>query len=494
MKEIPMKVLRNLLVSAAALGLAIALSRPTSAQTNLLTNGGFESVAGSTGASWSPWWIETAKPSDGSYNYDYKPSWSVELINNGAARDLIYAGNGSQRTINNWDPWTAGVKQIVSVPAGTRVKLTAVGRAWAASDDWPAPSDTSVPVTMKVGIDPNGTDYPTGGSQVVWSGGIGPHNGWQSVSVEATVGASGKVTVILYGTYRGSSRFWMATYWDEASLVATGTGTVAPTTAPGGAQPTAAPQTLPTPLPFVMPTAGPDGNIVYTVQPGDTGWGIALNAGISLDQLSALNGGININLLSVGQRLIIGQGKPSTPPTNTPAPPPTPDPNQPTSAPLEPTAATQVASINTGKLCARLYEDLNGNALREESEVTLAGGQFTLVDAGTGAPVQVYTTQAGEQEHCFENLPPAQYTLAVAPPAGFNPTTNTNYSLEIQTGFSSNIEFGAQRGSGATSGDTGGGAALTQDQRLRTALFGAAGIMLLLLAAGIAGFIVLRRR
>jgi hypothetical protein len=488
-----MKVLRAWIIALLAMGwfvswLPAASAAPSEQGTNLAVNGGFESVSGETGAGWSRWWIEEAKPADGSLNYSYQPKWNVEQVSNGAARELIYLGNGSQRVYNSWDPWTAGVKQTVTVPAGTRVRLTAVGRAWVSSQDWPAPSDTAAGVTMRAGLEPNGADYP--GGQVVWSGSSSPHNAWQSFTVDATVGASGKVTVILYGSYRGTSRFWMANFWDEVSLVSIGNGAT-PTTAPG-AQPTTPPQTLPTLAPFVMPTAGPDGNIVYVVQPGDTGWRIAANAGITLDQLSAFNGGININILSVGQRLVIGQGKPSAPPANTPAP--TIDPNAPTAAPQPTAAPTEIAAANTGKICSVLYEDVNGNALHEEGEAALAGGQFTLVDATTGAPVQVYTLQPGEAEHCFDNLAPAKYTLAVAPPTGYNPTTNTNYSLEVQPGLSSNIEFGAQRGSSASGGAGNASDGLNADQRLRTALFGAAGIMLLLLAAGIAGFLVLRRR
>ena len=49
------------------------------------------------------------------------------------------------------------------------------------------------------------------------------------------------------------------------------------------------------------------------------------------------------------------------------------------------------------------------------------------------------------------------------------------------------LTFGAQLGSSA-SGGTG------SKSNLRTALLGAAGVVFLLLAAGIAGFLVLRRR
>lgn len=477
---------------------APASAAPLPQTGNLLANGGFESAgSGSGAANWSPWWTETAKPADGSFNYAYKPQWNQESLSAGAASAFVFAGNSSQRIVNNWDPWWAGVKQVANAPAGATVRLTVYARAWVATAGWPTPSDTSAPVRIQVGLDPNGGDNQFAGG-VAWSGAIAPYDSWQAVSVQTTVSAGGKVGVFLSADYRGTSRQWLAAFFDEASLTVVSTG-AAPTNPPGGStgpQPTSPPAAPPpTAAPFVMPTAGPDGNIVYVVRPGDTGWGIAANAGLTLDQLSALNGGVNLNVLSVGQRLVIGQGAPSTPPTETPAPQPTADPNAaPTSAPggeATPTTAaanTPVAAAETGQLCATIYEDVNGNALREEAEGPVAGGNLTLIEASSGAPVQSHITQPGETQHCFENIVPGVYTLAAAPPTGYNATTSANARLEVQAGASVNIEFGAQQGSGGAVVPAG------DDQTMRTALFGAAGVMLILLAAGIAGFLVLRRR
>lgn len=491
-----MKLLRLLLAAGlAAISLAQA-GRPAAAQgTNLLVNGGFESGGGSSGvANWTPWWAETSKPSDGSFNYAYRPTWNQESLSAGAASAFIYAGNSAQRIVNNWDPWYAGVKQVVTAPAGATVRLTVYARAWAANSNWPSPSDPVMPIRVQVGLEPNGSDNQFSGT-TIWSGAIAPHDSWQAVSVQATVGAAGKVGAFLSADYRGGSRQFMAVVFDEASLTVVGTGP-APTAAPsgGGSGPTAVPAPVATAVPFVKPTPGPDGNIVYIVQAGDTAWRIAANTGLTLQQLSDLNGGLNLNFLTVGQRIVIGQGQPSVPPTATAAPTATLDPNAPTAAPqptaTSPAAAQPTAAAETGTLCAKIYEDLNGNALREEGESAVAGGSLTLIDAASGAPVQAYTTQAGEDQHCFEGIAPGVYTLAAAPPAGYNATTSANMRLEVQPSASVNIEFGAQKGSGGTPT----AAADEGDGRLRVALFGAAGIMLILLAAGIAGFLMLRRR
>ncbi|MBP7693378.1 MAG: LysM peptidoglycan-binding domain-containing protein [Anaerolineales bacterium] len=497
-----MKLLRLCLAAGLAAAILAPLGTPAAAApaaqaANLLTNGGFETAGSGSGtANWTHWWSESPKPADGSFNYAFKPSWNQESLSGGAASAFIYAGNSSQRIVNNWDPWWAGVRQVATAPAGATVRLTVYARAWATNGSWPASSDTSTPIRIQVGLEPSGSDNQFGGT-VVWSGAIAPHDSWQTVSVQATVGAAGKVGVFISADYRGSSRQFMSAVFDEATLTVVSAG-AAPTSAPGGGTaPTAAPAApVATAVPFVKPTPGPDGNIVYVVQPGDSAWGIAANAGLTLQQLTDLNGGINLNFISVGQRLVIGQGQPSTPPTATAAPEPTQDPNAPTAVP-EPTATTAgeptaapTAAPPGGKLCARIYEDQNGNALREEGETSVAGGNLTVIDAASGAPVQAYTTQAGEEEHCFEGITPGVYTLAAAPPAGYNATTSANARLEVQADASVNIEFGAQK--------SGGGAVqpapADDGSAMRVALFGAAGIMLILLAAGIAGFLMLRRR
>ncbi len=240
-----------------------------------------------------------------------------------------------------------------------------------------------------------------------------------------------------------------------------------------------------------MPTPGPDGNIIYIVQSGDSLWRIAANAGITLDQLKAMNG-LTSDIISTGQRLIIGQ---AAAPTSPPAP--TVDVNAPTatSAPAAgaaPTATPAQAAAAAGTVCALLYQDANGNGRRDENEGPLAGGQLAVVDTATGQPVQAYLTTGSEtKSHCFENLLAGQYTVSAAPPAGYNSTGANSTSLQVEAGSLATMEFGAQPGSSAsqTTAATPG-----SDKRLRTALFGAAGIMFLLLAAGVAGFLVLRRR
>jgi len=245
--------------------------------------------------------------------------------------------------------------------------------------------------------------------------------------------------------------------------------------------------------PFTLPTPGPDGNIVYIVQPNDTLWRIAAITGLTVEQLKAMNG-LTSDIVSIGQRLIIAQAAQAAP---TLAPQPTIDPNAATATSAPPageaTATPAQVAAGAGTVCALLYEDTNGNGRRDDGEGLLTGGQLMVVETSTGQPVQAYTTTGAEEKpHCFENLPAGQYTVSAASPTGYNSTRANSTTLDVTAGSLSNMEFGAQRGSGGASENP---AATTGDNpRLRTALFGAAGIMFLLLAAGVAGFLILRRR
>jgi hypothetical protein len=184
-------------------------------------NGDFESADPSTqtgNAHWLPWWFESPRPGDGSFNYASKPnSFNRECLSTGAASVFVQAGDCSQRILNNWDPWWAGVRQQTAAPAGQRVRLTAYARVWATGDSFPAPSEPNVNVRVQVGIEPNGNCDPFAGT-VVWSAPAAPHDVWQAQSVETTVGAGGQVCLFLGTDYRGETRFNLASFWDSVSL------------------------------------------------------------------------------------------------------------------------------------------------------------------------------------------------------------------------------------------------------------------------------------
>ncbi len=197
---------------------------PATAQANLLANGELDSFD-ETGLAvgWSRWWEEAPKPDDGSLNYAYKPDWWSET--NPA---LVQSGTGSQHIGTSWNPWHAGIFQRLNVPPGARLRITAYGRVFASTPDFPNPSDTAVQSRMQIGADPNGgTDWWAGSVQ--WSGLGNPHDTWQQFSTEVTTGPNGKVTIFLSANYRGDSRLHLDAWWDNVSAVVVD---VAPTPIP----------------------------------------------------------------------------------------------------------------------------------------------------------------------------------------------------------------------------------------------------------------------
>jgi hypothetical protein len=163
--------------------------------------------------------------------------------------------------------------QTVNVAPNTRLRLTAWGRIHASNDFYPAPSDSSVNGRLQVGIDPEGAGIWY--QNVTWSGTINPHDTWQSVSVEVTSGASGKVTVYLGANFAGASRKHLDVKWDSAVLeivsAPTSTPVPQPTSPPATAVP-AQPVATSTPAPTSTPepTATPEASATPTNTPEPT--------------------------------------------------------------------------------------------------------------------------------------------------------------------------------------------------------------------------------
>ncbi len=200
---------------------------------------------------------------------------------------------------------------------------------------------------------------------------------------------------------------------------------------------------------FPTPTPGPDGTIVYIVQQGDTLLRIELLFGVTVEELRRLNHlGANDPIIA-GQELIIGYAGPAGA-TITPGPSPTPLPVSPT-----PTYAP-----GTGILCILLYNDVNGDSLREEEESSLPGGAISVSNR-SGTVSQTADSFGGTDENCntdaftglvdtqygfvaFKDLPEGDYTISVAIPSGYNPTTTTNRAITLAAGDTSFVPFGAQ--------------------------------------------------
>lgn len=183
--------------------------------------------------------------------------------------------------------------------------------------------------------------------------------------------------------------------------------------------------------PFPTPTPGPDGRIIYIVQPNDTLLRISLISGVSVDELRGLNNLIGDDII-VGQELLLGLGGPSQV-TPTPGPSPTPTEVVPTPTPQP----------GTGILCILLYNDRNGDSIRQEQEPSIPQGAISINNLSGSVSLSV-TTADSLDPSCFEDLPEGDYTISVAIPDGYNPTTVSTYAVELGAGDETYVDFGAQ--------------------------------------------------
>jgi len=204
------------------------------------------------------------------------------------------------------------------------------------------------------------------------------------------------------------------------------TGLWLPANAAPGAQ-----QQIPT------PTAGADGRIIYVVQAGDSCIRVAALNGISQEVLRQLNSTLDENCtLFEGQELLIGlvsqAGTPTAGPSPTPAPP--------TPSPTPFTGTTEV--------CVLLFEDSNGNALREETEPAVSGGAVSVTENNGEYSASLQTTIPADptvyQGVCFSDVPEGNYNITVGIPDNYNPTMDLNYSLDVKAGDQAFVNFGAQ--------------------------------------------------
>lgn len=190
---------------------------------------------------------------------------------------------------------------------------------------------------------------------------------------------------------------------------------------------------------FATNTPLPDGRILYEVQAGDTCIKVALLHGISVEQLQQLNTNLNADcILITGQLLLVGTGGPAANASSTPGPSPTP--GVPTITPTPP--------VGTTEICVLLYDDLNGDALREDTETVIVGGAISVTETN-GKYSETRQTAAPDPNAtydgtCFTDVPEGNYNVGAAIPDNYNPTTTLSYTVDVKAGDTAYVGFGAQ--------------------------------------------------
>jgi len=190
---------------------------------------------------------------------------------------------------------------------------------------------------------------------------------------------------------------------------------------------------------FVTATPGADGRILYTVVGGDTCSIVAFKHGLTVPQIRQFNTRLDENCtLYIGQQLVVGLAQPETGLTPETLPTPT----------LP--AITATPFNGTTEVCVLLFNDMNGDALRQETEFGIDGGAVSLTNLNGSYSETKNTTAdidpdtAEPVRSCFSDVPQGAYNLSMAVPDGYNPTMLLRYQLTVKAGDRASVDFGAQ--------------------------------------------------
>ncbi len=224
---------------------------------------------------------------------------------------------------------------------------------------------------------------------------------------------------------------------------------------------------------FVTATPGPDGRILYTVVEGDNCGQVALLHGITVQQLRQLNARLDQDCtLTVGQQLVVGVV--STAPTAGPAPT------------LPPATVTATPVSGTTEVCVLLFNDMNGDALRQETELGIDAGAVSLTNLNGSYSQTQNTSSAIDPDTeepvraCFLDVPSGEYNVSMAVPDEYNPTMLLSYTLTVNAGDRASVDFGAQSKTITVSESS------EAQEGSRSSLLGILGFLLLLGGAGLA--------
>jgi LPXTG-motif cell wall-anchored protein len=227
---------------------------------------------------------------------------------------------------------------------------------------------------------------------------------------------------------------------------------------------------------YQTPTPGPDGRIIYVVKAGETCLSISLMTGVSLEQLRSLNNLKAECVIRPGQQLLLGLAGPVDA-TPTPGPAPTATPVLPSATPF----------IGTGEICIVTFEDVNGNSVRDDGENVIPDSAISVSNRSGKVSLTGVTT-AADAPVCFREVLEGEYNISVAVPQGYNPTTVTNYTLQLKAGDQVQLDFGAQVSQKSAPPPT-MTTPLSTGGETQSPLLGFIGVLLLLVGGGLGVYV-----
>lgn len=402
-----------------------------------------------TPVGWIPWWISQS---------DSDPEWKNRMPEYKPAdppfMNRIHSGQRAAQYFTFHGTHTAGLLQVVTVPANAQVRFSIWGQAWSSVSDGEL-SDFPTTVNMRIGIDPTGSTNPYNPA-IVWSDYKQPYDAYQQFVVETQ--AQGTSVTVFTISSPDEARKHNDIYWDDAELVVIGAAAPAPATATmasGTADATSAPSSGATTVAIAppaqgAPTATPDAEgIIYAeVGEGDSFWSIAARHGISLEEIYELNNAGEGDFVQLGDMLIVGRSTPTSDDAEaateaeddedaeaeaeaeaTPRPTATPPLPTPTAPPPK------------GEICLTAFVDENRNGLHDPDESLKAAVAFTIA---SGDEVHSnYVTTGTAEPYCISGLDPGSYQITRSTAPGEVLTTNGDWSVSLAAGTAQHFEFGS---------------------------------------------------
>jgi hypothetical protein len=154
------------------------------------------------------------------------------------------------------------------------------------------------------------------------------------------------------------------------------------------------------------------------------------------------------------------------------------------------------------------FHDRNGDSFQDpETEELLPNAEFALANAS--GVVDRYTSDGISEPHCFAGLVPGAYRVIQTSPPGYEPSGPAEWPVAVAEGSSLSIQFGNVRGEGSvipeeespeaavpeegTAGNSSSGSGSGVSNLFAT-VAKVSGVLVLLLAGGVAVLFVLNRR
>ncbi len=473
------------------------VNRPASAQEvisgNLLTNPGFEEgyyyqdgipqIAAPNG--WRYVWLDNT-PYEGTNGQDaYRPETVVWYIEDAPPheRPLFFRdGSYTVKVFRNWAPILAALTQDVSgLEVGRKYRISApiyIDMVEDYDDSGKVAPEELWTAFVRLGAGPVGSTW-LNNSQINYSPGWSAENvspfffsmptfTWDFVATQPNmtiyIEVGVKQPLINGGFFIDGVGLYALSETSSPPPASSGSGNS------GSGSSGSAAQNTPAPTATVAVTEREDGSIVHMVVANDTFWSIAIQyapvlgvpAEQALTQIRELNG--NPQFVVMGQELLIREAgnfvqggtsdTESTPEATAESGDSTSEGDGETGETIvvegEPLAeaatpeATAIAETPPTGICAAAFDDTNGNGEFEAgTEVLKADAAITLFKDGQTVSTQV--TDGISDAHCFENLEPGAYQVQLFPPANFAPTTADSWTISVEEGTETMVQFGVRQ-------------------------------------------------